>query len=151
MIRPAWLVVADKELGQHEIDGEGNNPRVVEYHATTTLHATQDSVAWCSSFVNWCMKQAGLEGTDSAAAKSWLEWGEALESPLLGCVCVIRQRAQGHDAATGSTSGYHVGFWVGEKAGRLLLEGGNQSDSVKVSSFGLTTYEVVGYRWPKLA
>jgi len=145
--KPNWLKIAEKELGQHEVKG-GENPRILEYHATCTLHAREDEIPWCSSFVNWCMIQAGIKGTNSAAAKSWLDWGQKIDTPTFGCVCVIKQRKQKHDPLTGSASGYHVAFWLTEADGRVYLLGGNQGDEVKMSSFGLGSYEICGYRMP---
>lgn len=145
-----WLVIASKELGIHEIRG-GESKRILEYHATTSLAAKEDEIPWCSSFVNWCMKKAGFLGTGSAAAKSWLKWGVALAEPKEGAICVIRQKKFGDDAVTGSATGYHVGFFLGIEDGRLRMLGGNQSDSVKISTFGLSSYTIEGYRWPKTA
>ena len=62
-----WTDASMKELGQRKIRGEEHNPRIVEYHATATLRASSDETAWCSSFVNRCLIQAGL-GTSSAGA-----------------------------------------------------------------------------------
>jgi len=146
-MKPQWLEIAEKEIGQREIRG-GENPRIIEYHATTSLKAKEDEIPWCSSFVNWCLKQAGIVGTNSAAAKSWLSWGVKLETPALGCVCVIKKKQNGQDKATGSSSGYHVAFWEKEEAGRVSLLGGNQGDQVKISSFGLIGYAICGYRMP---
>ncbi len=146
-MKQKWLEIAEAEKGQHEVRG-GENPRIIAYHATTKLQAKEDEVPWCSAFVNWCLKQAGIKGTDSAAAKSWLSWGRPVDPPEEGCICVIRQKQQGQDKATGSASGYHVAFWLKEEAGRVFLLGGNQSDQVKISSFGLGSYEICGYRMP---
>lgn len=145
-MKPKWLEIAEGEIGQHEVRG-GENPRILLYHSTTTLKAKEDEIPWCSSFVNWCVTSAGIQGTNSAAAKSWLDWGVACE-PKEGAICVIKSKAAGSDHATGSASGYHVGFYLKEEEGRLSLLGGNQADSVKVSSFGLGAYEIVGIRWP---
>lgn len=149
MDKPKWLEVAENELGQHEVAG-AENPRILEYHATTTLHAMEDEVPWCASFVNWCIEQAGFKGTSSALAKSWLNWGHAIRSPVMGCVCVIRKKQKDlfQDTATGSYSGYHVAFWLAEKDNRVHLLGGNQSDQVKMSSFNLESYEIISYRMP---
>lgn len=147
MIKPKWLEIAEGEIGQHEIKG-GENPRIIAYHASTTLGAKEDEVPWCSSFVNWCITQSGISGTNSAAAKSWITWGKGIDTPVLGCICVIKQKQKGHDAATGSASGYHVAFWIKEENGRVSLLGGNQGDQVKASSFGLGSYEICGYRMP---
>ncbi|HEY8880912.1 MAG TPA: TIGR02594 family protein [Roseateles sp.] len=75
---PRHLEIARGELGTHEIRGSRNNPRVVEYHQATSLKAKDDETAWCSAFVNWTMQQAGVHGTNSAAARSWLNWGQAV-------------------------------------------------------------------------
>jgi peptidoglycan hydrolase-like protein with peptidoglycan-binding domain len=72
-----WMAVAMQEMGQREIRGAVHNPRIVEYHETTTLRAQTDETAWCASFVNWCLLQVGIDGTNSAAAASWLNWGQA--------------------------------------------------------------------------
>lgn len=145
--KPKWILIAEGELGQHEISGD-ENPRIIAYHATTTLHAMEDEIPWCSSFVNWCMEQAGIKGTNSALAKSWLNWGKSIVTPVIGCICVIKKKQSGNDIATGSSSGYHVAFWLEEKEGRIHLLGGNQSDMVKMSSFNLESYEIIGYRMP---
>lgn len=73
------LDIARGELGTKEIRGGRDNPRVVEYHQATSLKAKNDETAWCSAFVNWTMKQAGVRGTNSAAARSWLSWGTAVQ------------------------------------------------------------------------
>ena len=139
--------IATAEIGQHEIAGAKANPRIVEYHSSTWLKATSDEVPWCSSFVNWCLIKAVVRPTRSAAAKSWLTWGEETE-PRLGAIVVIRKDAAGVDPATGSLTGYHVGFFVAKGESHIRLLGGNQGDSVKESAFPLSVYSVVGMRWP---
>lgn len=146
MDKPKWLDIAEGEIGQKEVVG-GENPRIIEYHSSCTLHAKEDEVPWCSAFVNWCLLQAGIIGTNNALAKSWLGWGEMIAEPVLGCIVVIKKNEAGEDTVTGSSTGYHVGFFV-MKDDRIHLLGGNQSDQVKISSFGLTSYEIVGYRMP---
>lgn len=145
MSKPKYYEIAEKEIGVKEVRG-GENPRIIEYHSTTTLKAREDEIAWCSSFVNWCIEKAGLKGTKSAAAISWAAWGERVTDPREGDIVVIRQKSKGHDQATGSTSGNHVGFFVRIQDHRIYILGGNQSDSVKVSSFGLGSYDVIAYR-----
>ncbi|MBU5614452.1 peptidoglycan-binding protein [Geomonas sp. Red51] len=55
-----WLKIAAAEVGQREFPGSPANPRIIMYHGATSLRATSDEVAWCSAFVNWCLKQAGI-------------------------------------------------------------------------------------------
>ncbi len=147
-MKPEWLKIAEHDIGIKEIAGKQNHPRIVKYHQHTTLKATNDEVPWCSSAVNCWIDESGYKGTGSAAAKSWLTWGRAVEKPELGCICIIKQKRSGQDAATGSTSGYHVALWLKEEDGRVFLLGGNQADQVKISSFGLKSYEICGYRMP---
>jgi uncharacterized protein (TIGR02594 family) len=144
-----WMDVAVAELGVHENSLPGqHNARIVAYHQTTTLRATDDETPWCSSFVNWVMKQSGRTGTGSAAAKSWLNWGVATTTPTLGTVVVIKKKTPGLTQATGSATGYHVAFFVSQSPTHIRLLGGNQSDQVRYSNFALASYEVQGYRNP---
>lgn len=147
-MKPKWLEIAEREVGQHEVKG-GENPRILEYHAATTFGAKEDEIPWCAAFVCWCLEQSGTPSTKSAAAISYATWGTKLREPREGCITVIRQKAKGADAATGSSSGNHVAFFDHIADGRIYLLGGNQSDSVKVSGFNLASYEVVAYRWPE--
>jgi uncharacterized protein (TIGR02594 family) len=84
------------------------------------------------------MKQAGIVGTGSAAARSWLNWGKTLDSPRNGCVAVLRR---GNNPNNG-----HVAFYVGDGNSNIRLLGGNQGDQVKVSAFPKTM--LLSYRWP---
>ncbi|WKB52254.1 TIGR02594 family protein [Eleftheria terrae] len=142
-----YLRVAVAEVGVRQQQEAGlHNPRILEYHKTTSYKAADDETAWCSSFVNWVVQQAGSHGTGSAAAKSWLNWGTSVPEPVAGDIVVLKKKTSGHSQATGSTSGYHVGFFLSKTATHVHVLGGNQSRRVKESSFPLSDYEVKGYR-----
>lgn len=144
-----WMEIAQGEQGQAEVPGAGkDNPRILEYHQATTLRATDDETPWCSSFVNWVMSQSSHAGTRNALASSWLAWGEKLTEPRYGAIAIIRSRSAAGNAATGSSTGYHVGFLVEQTDKALRILGGNQSNTVKVSSFSREQYTLEGYRWP---
>ncbi|OPZ24606.1 MAG: hypothetical protein BWZ03_00081 [bacterium ADurb.BinA186] len=137
---PIWLEIAAREMGQKEISGiNAHNPRILEYHKTTTLKATQDEVPWCSSFVNWCISNSGIEGTNSAAAASWGGWGASIQ-PRVGALVLLR-----FDTAT-NPSGAHVGFVWWTDHDKLIVLGGNQRDEVNLTSFKRT--RVLAYKWP---
>ncbi len=136
---PSWLKVAAAELGVKEIAGSQHNPRIIEYHKSTDLGATTDETAWCSSFANFCMARAGQSHGRSAAARSWLQWGDALPRPRYGCVVVLKR-------GTSSWEG-HVGFLVAEDVDSLALLGGNQGNRVKVSVYRRA--DLLGFRWSK--
>jgi uncharacterized protein (TIGR02594 family) len=137
---PPWLEIAIQEIGTKEIPGATHNPRIVEYHRSTTLnpaYASRDETHWCSSFVNWCVEKANYEGTDSALARSWLKWGKKQEVPRRGCVTVFSR--------PGSAYAGHVGFYIGETPTRIKLLGGNQNDEVNISYYQKN--RLLGFRW----
>jgi uncharacterized protein (TIGR02594 family) len=121
-----------------EVPGHAANPRILAYHRATTYQATSDEVPWCSSFVNWCLQEAGVTPTRSAAARSWLKWGEPLLQPRYGAITVL---SRGLNPAQG-----HVGFFVSEQEGLVFLLGGNQSNAVSINGF--RPERIVGIRWP---
>lgn len=135
------------EMGVCEYPGSEHNPRVLEYHSTTTLGdwgRSRDETPWCSSYVNWCVGQY-VEGTDNALARSWLMWGVECE-PGLGCVCVIKRRARGADERTGSRGGYHVGFYMNHTRGGIVMLSGNAQDRVGIDPYYFRSYDVLAYR-----
>lgn len=136
---PEHLKIARKELGQAEKPGTDHNMRIVGYFDATHYKATADEVPWCSAFVCWCLEHAGIRSTRSAAARSFLEWGVALDEPEIGCVVVMKP-ASPDAGATG-----HVTFYVGKNTdGKLLCLGGNQANRVKVSAYDRD--RVAGFR-----
>jgi uncharacterized protein (TIGR02594 family) len=140
-----WMAIAQKEVGQSELPGARHNQRIIQYHATTGLQAKTDEIAWCSSFVNWCLRQARIGGTNSAAAISWLSWGRPTHARQ-GAVAVIHNPAARNTRL--SRSGNHVGFLVQESPTHFILLGGNQSDQVRVSRYPKSRWQLKGYRWP---
>jgi uncharacterized protein (TIGR02594 family) len=139
--QPRWMRVALGELGVREVPGGRHEARILEYHAATHLHATTDEVAWCSSFANFCMSLGQIEPTRSAAARSWLSWGDHIDEPRFGCV-VVFDRSSPEQPGAG-----HVAFYVGETLDKLAVLGGNQGNEVKVALY--PKLRVLGYRWPK--
>ncbi len=117
-----WMTIAEGEKGVSEIPGMGNNSRVLEYlNATNNLGRSarsKDETPWCSAFVNWCVAQAGIKGTKSALARSWLDWGTPISSPRRGCIVIFsRNKIFGH-----------VGFYISETQTHIKVLGGNQED-----------------------
>lgn len=133
-----WLRIAYGEIGVLEYAGEKNNPRIVEYHQATTYRAKDDETPWCSAFVNWCMRQVGIKGSGEANARSWLTWGRKIDAPVHGCIVVLKR-------GTSPTSG-HVGFYIETHGENVVVLGGNQSNTVKLSNY--PGADVLGYRLP---
>lgn len=127
-----WMRIARSQEGVTEISGAGNNSRVSDYHASTSLGRASDDIPWCSSFVNWAMEKAGYTGTNSAMAASWKSWGHGvnLSDARPGDIVVL-------DRGTADTSDDHVGFFVRSGNGTITLLGGNQSNQVKESTYSI--------------
>ncbi len=148
-VNAPWFDIAKAELGIAEISEKNkHNERIIAYHATTTLGAKTDEVPWCSSFVNWVLNQAGIKGTNNALAKSWATWGVKVNTPYKGIITVIKRKNKNSDSSTGSSTGYHVGFYNSSTPTTINLLGGNQSDKVKYSNFYLKSYDIIAYRKP---
>lgn len=134
---PAYYRVALKERGVTEIFGKKHNKRILEYHAHTNLHATEDEVPWCASFVCWCLEQAGYNHPHSARARDFCEWGVTAHwRPAVGDVVVL---SRGRNPKSG-----HVGFFVKKNKSYVWVLGGNQSNKVCVQKFSLD--RVLDYR-----
>ena len=134
-----WLRVAWAEVGVRSLPAGDSHPRITEYHAGTNIAGYDDKVSWCSSFVNWTLAQAGIAGTGSALARSWLAWGEPLAEPRPGCVAVLWR----DDPR--SWKG-HVGFFLRADGDEIVLLGGNQLESVREHRYPRA--QVLAYRWP---
>jgi uncharacterized protein (TIGR02594 family) len=142
MDQPRWLELAWADLGVAEAPGADNNSKVLRYYADAghpEVHA--DEVAWCAAFVGACLERAGVAGTRSLMARSYLAWGEPLALPRTGAVAVL---SRGSDPSLG-----HVGFLVGLTPSQAILLGGNQGDAVSVAAFPRP--QLLGLRWPATA
>lgn len=134
-----WMELARAEMGVTSFPKGTSNPRIEEYHQGTNIAGYDDKAAWCSSFLNWVLTKSGYTGTNSALARSWLEWGNQLREPQYGCIVVLeRENPNGWQG--------HVGFFTKIEQDQIFLFGGNQLDEVREHSYPLSS--VLGYRWP---
>jgi uncharacterized protein (TIGR02594 family) len=135
---PPWIARGRQLLGTREVPGPEQNPVINGMWAKLKMKLTEDD-PWCAGFVGYCLADAGIAGSGSAAARSYLKWGMELPAAVYGCVVVFSR--------PGNSWSGHVGFVVGRDGhGRLLVLGGNQGDAVTVVPFDVD--RVLGYRWP---
>lgn len=141
MSDPIWLSKARKYLGLREIPGPKHNSIIVKWWEAIKAPFRDDETSWCGGFVGGIMTESGLPVVKGApAARSWLNYGKPLAKPVLGCIVIFWR---------GSPKGWsgHVGFVAGvDKAGNLMVLGGNQGDAVTIKPFSKA--RVLGYRWP---
>lgn len=130
------IEIAKSLIGISEIKGAKHHPEILQFWRDIKRGGIKDDeTPWCAAFVGACLERAGIKSSRFESAKSYLEWGEKLNAPAVGCVVVFTR-----------TGGGHVGFVIGQDAkGNLQVLGGNQSDQVNVRTFGRD--RVTGYRW----
>lgn len=131
--------------GLKEIAGPDHEPIIQDMHANVGLPTEPDETAWCSSAINWVAKQAGVMGSGSAAARSWLGWSSArsieLSEAMPGDVVIFWRESPN------SWKG-HVGLYVGlgPDANTILVLGGNQGNGTKVSIEAYAIDRLLGVR-----
>lgn len=137
MSEPAWLAEARHYIGEKEVKGTKNNPLIVQMWKDIKRGGIKDDeTPWCAAFVGAVLERVGIKSTRFESAKSYLDWGNGLKEPAMGCIAVFTREGGGH-----------VGFVVGKaQNGDLMVLGGNQSDAVNIRAF--PRYRVTGYRWP---
>lgn len=138
MTEPTWLTEARKHIGLAEKKGASNAPEIVQFWKDIKRGGIKDDATpWCAAFVGAMLERVGIRSSRFESAKSYLQWGRGLTAPALGCIAVFSRDGGGH-----------VGFVVGkDKAGNLLVLGGNQGDAVNIKAF--PTSRVNGYRYPE--
>jgi len=92
-------------------------------------------IEWCAAFANAILEKSELPSNKDhkypLVARSFLDWGQAVEQPKLGDIVVFPRGNQGWQG--------HVGFYVKEQTidGVLYyyILGGNQKNSVRVDLY----------------
>ena len=130
--------LAQRYVGVREVPGTASNPQILEMLRLDTNWPQDDSVAWCSAFVNYIAWMLRLPRSKSLMARSWLNVGEVipLESAEPGFDIVILKRGSGNQPGPEVLDAPgHVGFYAGVDGTKVLVLGGNQSDSVSLAPY----------------
>lgn len=137
-VLPLYAKIAKSYDGVKEVDGKKSNPIILEWIRNWLGWGDDDStIAWCAIFMNQVMKEAGIEGTGKANAKSFLSWGTPVDHPRKGDVVIF-------DRGTQAWQG-HVGIYMGEAGNnKIWCLGGNQSNRVSVAKYSKS--KLRGYR-----
>lgn len=129
------LAAAQQHIGQTE-----RNPSLQTFLRGQNIDPEKE--AWCAAFINAVLSSQGIRGTGSNAAKSFLNFGTATNTPQKGDIVILRSGQ--------SPSGTHVGLFAGQQGGRVQVTGGNQGGGrVTTSSFAQSS--VLGFRRPPSA
>lgn len=140
---PPWSAAMRDNIGVHRNEDGTDNPKIVEFFRYTQLGAQHESVAWCSAAMCWCAETSGYISPRSALARDWLHVGIPLNSPVDGCIVVLRR---GDDPSEG-----HVTTYVGGAGDGVHFYGlgGNQHGAVNISLFRIDHILPDGFRWLK--
>lgn len=122
--------------------GKGEIPDravISEYLKNGGVNLDPATTAWCAAYVNSTLNQSGYKGTNSLAARSFLNYGTPVETPQKGDIAVF---SRGNDPSLG-----HVGFFDSLNAdGTIKILAGNQGDAV---GYGIMSPDrLLGYRRP---
>jgi len=129
---PTPYDLAQTHIGTKEIPGKADNPLIVRWLRMIVASINSEETAWCSAFVNAMAREAGYEQSGKLNARSWLDVGTkvSLDKAKPGDVVILWRVAR--DSWEG-----HVAFFVKQDTttASLRLLGGNQGDSVSISSY----------------
>lgn len=120
------LEIAAQNIGLSERD---QRAALMDYMETGGVNLDPATTAWCAAYVNATLQQAGMKGTGSNMARSFLDWGRAVDEPQRGDLAVFTR---------GDPNGPygHVGFFDGYNSdGTIRVLGGNQGDKVSIANY----------------
>jgi uncharacterized protein (TIGR02594 family) len=162
-VEPYWMTIARAELrrGVYEIPGPDSEARIELYQSTCRWKHSDDAIAWCSSFVNFCV-EGGDEaydllvggvvpfsvGTKSARARSWLQWGASisLQHAPIGALLIMKRGPEPQPGPEVVDAKGHTCFFDGWATPlHIRGVGGNQSNMVRSSIYPAN--KVIGVRW----
>jgi len=118
--------LAGQQIGLSERE---QNAALQEYMQNGGVNLDPATTAWCAAFVNATLGQAGMQGTGSNMARSFLDWGMETQQPQRGDLAIFTR---------GDPNGPygHVGFFDGyNEDGTIRVLGGNQGDSVSLANY----------------
>lgn len=130
--------LAERYVGMREVAGLHANPAILAMLTLDQPWPADDSVPWCSAFVNHIAWLLRLPRSKSLAARSWLAVGRPISLPEAeaGFDVVVLARGTGDQPGPEVLNAPgHVGLFAGLEGDSVLLLGGNQGDSVSVARF----------------
>jgi len=157
---PPWLSVMRTLTGTKEVPGPGANPVIVGMTdeikrkwpdvpgmaAYCDLPAwNSDETAWCGVAAGYCVTEAGFMPPFGPTDTTRFGWADSfrtspdyvrLSGYVPGAIVVMKR-----------SGGNHVTFFESESGSNINCRGGNQSNSVNVTSFPKSG--VTGIMWPK--
>lgn len=119
------IVEALKYYGTHEVEGDGDNPTIMQWAKELGISWYQhDATPWCGLFMGIVTKRAGdpFDPNKLLSALLWAQYGGEPQQATLGDILVFKR-----------TGGGHVALYVGEDSEAYHILGGNQADQVDIT------------------
>ncbi len=134
------IKLALSQYGVTEIVGEKDNPTIVNYFKEIGYNwVKDDETAWCSCFINWVALTLGLERSRKLDARSWLDIGTEVTTPMMGDIVIFWR------VSMSSWKG-HVAIYINESEDGKYINvlGGNQNNKVCIRPYNKN--RLLGYR-----
>lgn len=130
--------LATRFIGIKEVPGTAANQQILSMLNLDNKWPKDDSVPWCSAFINYIAWLLSLQRTKSLMARSWLECGMPVEpeKAAIGFDIVVLKRGSGNQPGPEVINAPgHVGFFAGYHGVYVNLLSGNTHDTVGFSSY----------------
>ena len=137
------LAIALGELGQHEIPGAAQNPRIREYEQGARRNslpvADSEDVAWCAAFVGWCTAKAARLGEKTSPWRISVAeiWQDAIHAGTAKAATytpqpgdMILYKRNGQDPRNGGQGHVCIVETSPDKNGLFTTIGGNEGGSL---------------------
>lgn len=129
--------IAASMNGKNEVP---DHAAIQDYLKTGGQNLDPATAAWCAAFVNSSLQQAGLKGSGSNLARSFLNYGTPVDKPEHGDLAVFSRGAPGSGLG-------HVGFVDRlNPDGTVHMLSGTHGDAVGFGDYPTTN--LLGYRHP---
>lgn len=123
--------------GKNEVP---DHAAIQDYLRTGGQNLDPATAAWCAAFVNSTLQQAGIKGTGSNLARSFMDFGTPVSTPAHGDIAVFSRGAPGSGLG-------HVGFVDKlNPDGSIHMLSGNHGNAVGFGDY--PTAGLLGYRHP---
>jgi uncharacterized protein (TIGR02594 family) len=139
MVQASPLDMAKTVLGYTE--GK-DRAALIDYMKTGGQNIDPATRAWCASFINASLEKAGYSGTGSDLARSFLEWGNAVEPGNIqpGDIGVYPRGSDPTYGHAGIVESYDP------KTGQVTMISGNAGDEGAVQRGQYSLKEALGFR-----
>lgn len=130
--------LAQRFVGIKEVPGSTSNPHILAMLSLDAEWPKDETVPWCSGFVNYVAWLLRLPRSKSLRARSWLTVGEVIGLPEAEAgfdIVVFKRSGNNQPGPNVIKAPGHVGFFAGIEGNKILVLGGNQNDSVNISHY----------------